>query len=195
MIGLLNNAKFADVGLQNFTGKAWHTARWDYGLTGGTPNDPKLTGLQDKRVAFIGTGATGVQVIPHLAKYCKQLYVFQRTPSSVDRRDNRPTDPIEFKRSIATSKGWQKERNLNFNACISNSNPPVDLVDDAWTKATCYSALIGGPKEVNEQNVGAHIVELHSMDMPRSQRVRERVTELVKDQEVAKKLQAWYPTW
>ena len=52
--------------------------------------------LADKRVAIIGTGATSVQAVPHLAGACKQLYVVQRTPSSVDVRDNKPIDPEWF---------------------------------------------------------------------------------------------------
>ena len=60
--------------------------------------------------AIVGTGATAVQCIPHLAQACGELYVFQRTPSSVDVRDNRPTDPDWFA-EIATpggsSGGWR----------------------------------------------------------------------------------------
>nr|AXL05789.1 NAD(P)/FAD-dependent oxidoreductase [uncultured bacterium]AXL05818.1 NAD(P)/FAD-dependent oxidoreductase [uncultured bacterium] len=49
--------------------------------------------LADKRVALVGTGATAIQVVPHLGRDARHLYVCQRTPSSVDIRDNRPTDP------------------------------------------------------------------------------------------------------
>jgi cation diffusion facilitator CzcD-associated flavoprotein CzcO len=52
--------------------------------------------LFDKRVGIIGTGATAVQAIPHLARDAGELFVFQRTPSSIDIRNNRPTDPDEF---------------------------------------------------------------------------------------------------
>ena len=77
-------------------GHSFHTSRWDYDYTGGDPSGAPMDQLADKRVAIIGTGATAVQCVPHLAKACKELYVFQRTPSSVDVRDNRPTDPEWF---------------------------------------------------------------------------------------------------
>jgi cation diffusion facilitator CzcD-associated flavoprotein CzcO len=76
-------------GLQVFKGESFHSSRWDYGITG--ENLEKLAGL---RVGFVGTGATGVQAIPELAGAgCEQLYVFQRTPSSVDKRNDFETDP------------------------------------------------------------------------------------------------------
>src|SRR5258708_11987222 len=78
-------------GIDSFAGHPFHTSRWDYGYTGGDTNG-NLQKLSDKRVAVIGTGATAVQCVPHLAKYAKNLYVFQRTPSSIDQRGNRPTD-------------------------------------------------------------------------------------------------------
>src|SRR5207302_5413166 len=83
-------------GLESFRGHSFHTSRWDYGYTGGDPDGSPMTKLADKRVAVIGTGATAVQCVPHLARACEQLYVFQRTPSSVDARHNQPTDPAWF---------------------------------------------------------------------------------------------------
>jgi cation diffusion facilitator CzcD-associated flavoprotein CzcO len=83
-------------GLETFSGPLFHTARWDYKVTGGTPQDPTLTGLEGKRVGVLGTGATAIQAVPKLAKYAKELYVFQRTPSSVSWRGQRPTDPEEW---------------------------------------------------------------------------------------------------
>ncbi|HAK63694.1 MAG TPA: monooxygenase, partial [Alphaproteobacteria bacterium] len=76
-----------------------------------------------------GTGATAVQCIPHLAESAKHLYVFQRTPSSVDVRDDRPTDP-EWVKSL--KPGWHKERLENFNTLVSGGYAEVDLVNDGW---------------------------------------------------------------
>jgi cation diffusion facilitator CzcD-associated flavoprotein CzcO len=73
-------------GFDQFKGKHFHTSRWDYGITGGSDIDWTLEKLSDKRVGIIGTGATAVQAIPQLAKWAKHLYVFQRTPASVDVR-------------------------------------------------------------------------------------------------------------
>ncbi len=89
-----------------------------------------MTGLANKRVGIIGTGSTGIQVIPQLAVSAEHLYVFQRTPSSVDVRNNAPTDP----RLMETFKpGWQRERRDNFTALVGGEHVPVDLVQDSWT--------------------------------------------------------------
>ena len=79
----------------------FHTARWDYDYTGGAWGNPVLDKLADKRVAIIGTGATAIQAVPYLGEYAKQLYVLQRTPSSVDERANPPTDPEWVKTSLS----------------------------------------------------------------------------------------------
>src|SRR5688500_9531576 len=118
-------------GIESFTGHSFHTSRWDYEYTGGDPFGAPLDKLADKRVAIIGTGATAVQVVPHLATACKELYVFQRTPSSVDVRDNRPTDP-EWFAEIATP-GWQQRWLENFTANQTGAIVAEDLVMDGWT--------------------------------------------------------------
>jgi cation diffusion facilitator CzcD-associated flavoprotein CzcO len=106
-IGPLHVAKLPGIpGIETFRGHSFHTSRWDYEYTGGRPGGGLLDKLADKRVAIIGTGATAVQCVPHLARACTQLYVFQRTPSSVDVRANAPIDPDWFS-SIATP-GWQQ---------------------------------------------------------------------------------------
>ncbi|KAK1064881.1 hypothetical protein LTR74_008313 [Friedmanniomyces endolithicus] len=120
--GVLANAKLPQVeGFDRFEGHSFHTARWDYAYTGGSPEEPDLAKLKDKRVAYIGTGATAIQSVPQLAKWSKELYIFQRTPSSVDRRDNRDTDPATWKSEVATGEGWQRERSRNFHAFTSNA--------------------------------------------------------------------------
>src|SRR5581483_11920145 len=91
--GPLNRPKLPGIpGIDSFKGHTFHTSRWDYGYTGGDTTG-KLHKLGDKRVAIIGTGATAIQCVPHLGRHAKHLYVFQRTPSSVDVRGNKRTDP------------------------------------------------------------------------------------------------------
>src|SRR6476469_6409342 len=94
-------------GIDTFAGHTFHTSRWDYDYTGGDPDGAPLTKLADKRVAIIGTGATAVQAVPHLARAAKELLVFQRTPSSVDVRNNAPLERDWFD-SVA-EPGWQKK--------------------------------------------------------------------------------------
>ncbi|RFU28103.1 hypothetical protein B7463_g8218, partial [Scytalidium lignicola] len=165
--GILNNPKMSNLpGLESFQGPIFHTSRWDYNVTGGSPTDYSFINLKDKRVGIIGTGATAVQSIPHLAEWSKDLYVFQRTPSSVDRRDNRPTDPKLWVEDIANKKGWHKERAENFNAHISNvtPKPTVDMVADAWSNAPTFSGLVGGPASVTPDKIPEYIASLHTLD-------------------------------
>ena len=89
-------------GIEDFKGHSFHTSRWDYAYTG-----QNLEKLQDKVVGIIGTGASAVQIVPEVAKTAKHLYVFQRTPSSIDFRDDWPTDP-NWARKL--KPGWQAER-------------------------------------------------------------------------------------
>src|SRR5438270_8476401 len=113
-------------GIASFQGHSFHTSRWDYEYTGGDPMGAPLDKLADKRVGIIGTGATAVQAIPHLARACQELYVFQRTPSSVDRRDNHPIDPEWF--ATIASPGWQQRWLENFTANQTGGMAEEDLV-------------------------------------------------------------------
>ena len=128
--GPLNRPKLPGIpGIDTFKGHTFHTSRWDYNYTGGDTTG-NLHKLADKRVAIIGTGATAIQCVPHLGKAAKHLYVFQRTPSSVDERRNRPTDP-EWAKSL--NAGWQRARMENFNTLVTGGQAEVDLVSDGWT--------------------------------------------------------------
>ncbi|MFM7069715.1 MAG: flavin-containing monooxygenase, partial [Actinomycetes bacterium] len=130
--GLMHKAKLPGIeGIDEFAGKAFHTTRWDYDFTGGSPTEP-MDHLADKTVGIIGTGATAVQVVPQLAKSAKAVYVFQRTPSAVGVRGQQPIDE-EWFRSLPP--GWQRERTLNFTSVATGQQPEVDLVADGWGQA------------------------------------------------------------
>jgi len=132
--GLLNIPKLPAIpGVGDFKGKLFHTARWDYGYTGGSQKEPVLDKLSDKKVAIVGTGATALQAIPYLGKYAKHLYVVQRTPVHVDQRKNPPTDP-DWAASL--QPGWQRERLENFQRGALEVFLPdeTDLVQDFWTE-------------------------------------------------------------
>ncbi|KAI0714608.1 hypothetical protein C8Q76DRAFT_856504 [Earliella scabrosa] len=190
-------------GLEDFFGVFFHTSRWDYAATGGSPTDWDLPALADKRVGIIGTGATAVQVVPQLARSAKQLFVFQRTPSSVDERGQRPTDPEEWRTKIAAEKGWQLARSRNFSAWVAGDpdRPAKNLVEDAWSRIPSYAALIGGPASggvrgpVAPERIPEHIAALHAMDLERTARVRARVDAIVQNKVTAEKLKPWYPSW
>ncbi|KAH8882310.1 pyridine nucleotide-disulfide oxidoreductase-like protein [Thozetella sp. PMI_491] len=200
--GVLSKPQLARIpGLETFGGELLHTARWDYGVSGGSPENQVLTGFEGKRVGIIGTGATAVQVVPSVAKYAKEFYVFQRTPSSVNWRGQKPTDPEEFRTKIAHGKGWQLERMANLARYNANAPRPddVNLVNDAWTELTSYCAIVGSPTwgiiEPTPEKIGEHLGRLLAMDVPHAERIRARVDEIVKDPDTASKLKGWYPTW
>ena len=177
-------------GLEDFQGHSFHTSRWDYGYTGGDPSGAPMEGLADKRVAIIGTGATSVQCVPHLAHACSELYVFQRTPSSVDVRDNRPTDP-EWFASIATP-GWQKRWLENFTANQTGMLPVEDLVMDGWTDLArrIRERIMGLPaEEFTPENMMA---AFEDSDFEKMTEIRARVDAIVEDRATAQHLKAWY---
>jgi len=187
--GFLTKPKLPGVaGIEKFNGHSFHTSRWDYTYTGGDC-EGKLTGLQDKRVAIIGTGATAIQCIPHLGEWSKHLYVFQRTPSSVDVRNNRPTDP-EWVKSL--EPGWQKKRMENFNTLLTGGFQEEDLVGDGWTDV--YRTL--NAKFIRQQTAGltdkekAMLVEI--TDQQKMQAVRARAGQIVNDPNVAEALKPYY---
>ena len=127
--GPLSRPKLPGIpGIDSFKGHTFHTSRWDYAYTGGDSNG-QLSNLADKKVGIIVTGATAVQCIPHLGASAEQLYVFQRTPSSVDVRNNHETDP-DWAASL--EPGWQEARMANFNTLVCGGDQDVDLVADGW---------------------------------------------------------------
>ncbi|KAJ5165890.1 hypothetical protein N7492_006186 [Penicillium capsulatum] len=196
--GLLSNPKLPGIpGILDYQGETFHTSRWAYDITGGSSSDPSLVNLQDKRVAIIGTGATSVQTVPALAQWSKRLYIIQRTPGAVDIRGQRKTDEEWFHREVAWAQDWQRQRIRNFHDHITTGDrPDTNLVDDGWTYAPGLVAICGnpdGPKTPEE--VPAYVKMLNEIDLPRQDRIRARVDELIKDPATAAKLKPWYPTW
>jgi cation diffusion facilitator CzcD-associated flavoprotein CzcO len=190
-IGPLHVPKLPGIpGIAAFRGHSFHTSRWDYAYTGGDPAGAPMDKLADRRVGIIGTGATAVQCIPHLARACGELYVFQRTPSSVDVRGNQPTDR-EWFASIATP-GWQDRWLENFTANQTGGSADVDLVMDGWTDiARRIRARFAElpPSARNAQSL-ARIRE--DSDFEKMTEIRGRVDAIVEDEDTAQRLKAWY---
>ena len=177
-------------GLASFEGHSFHTSRWDYSYTGGDPQGAPLDKLADKRVGIIGTGATAVQCIPYLAETAQELYVFQRTPSSVDVRANRPTDP-EWFAQIATP-GWQQRWLENFTANQAGGNADEDLVMDGWTDLSRrvrarFASL--APEDRTPEKMWA---AFEDSDFEKMEEIRARVDSIVTDKDTAQNLKAWY---
>ena len=191
--GPLNRPKLPGIpGINEFEGYTFHTSRWDYEYTGGDSTG-NLVNLKDKVVGIIGTGATAVQCIPSLGASAKHLYVFQRTPSSVDVRDNLPTDP-EWVKSL--KPGWQQERMDNFNICVEGGDVEVDMVKDGWTKI--FRNLTGKVAKQASQKLGRRLTPqergqlMELADYMQMNGVRARVDEVVTDPVTAEKLKPWY---
>ena len=191
--GPLSKPKLPGVpGIGDFKGHTFHTSRWDYRYTGGD-SFGGLTGLKDKRVGIIGTGATAVQCIPHLGEWAKALYVFQRTPSSVDVRNNGPTDPSW---AASLEPGWQKRRQENFNILVSGGDQDEDLVHDGWTdiyRKVTGAAAKEASRKLGRRLTGAERAELMAIaDYRKMNEVRARVDAIVKDPATAALLKPWY---
>jgi cyclohexanone monooxygenase len=189
-IGPLSRPKLPGIpGIEEFEGHAFHSSRWDYRYTGGDSNGG-LVNLRDKRVGIIGTGATAVQCIPHLGEWAQHLYVFQRTPSSIDVRGNRPTDP-EWAASL--EPGWQQARIDNFGTLVSGGYVEEDLVGDGWTDILRNLTGMGMAELIargaSPDEIAAR-VEL--ADFQKMEQIRARVDAVVADPATAAALKPWY---
>jgi cyclohexanone monooxygenase len=187
--GPLNRPKLPGIpGIESFKGHSFHTSRWDYDYTGGT-SEGNLDKLHDKRVAIIGTGATAVQCVPHLGAAAQQLYVFQRTPSSIDVRANRPTDPNW---ASTLGEGWHKHRMDNFNTLVSGGLAEEDLVNDGWTDIIGKLLVLmrnPGEGEFDVTRLG-EVMEL--ADFEKMNEIRARVDSIVDDPDTAESLKPYY---
>ena len=190
-LGTASRAKLPGIpGIETFEGHSFHTSRWDYGYTGGDTTGG-LTGLSDKRVAIIGTGATAIQCVPFVGRYAQHLYVFQRTPSSVDLRGNKPTDEA-WAQSL--QPGWQRARRHNFADIVEGRPFTEDLVNDSWTDifrnlASGIAAAMARGEKLTPQEA-AKKAEL--ADFAKMNKIRARVDETVKNPDAAEALKPWY---
>src|ERR1700730_7246939 len=177
--GILTTPKLARIaGMEKFKGESFHTSRWDYNID-----------LSGKRVGIIGTGATAVQAVPELAKIVGQLYVFQRTPSSIDVRDQRETTEEE-RATWAKECGWAQARRARF-ARISEVRAAVLANDDY------LAGKIQDFKERKKHDRQLTREELMEKQLDSSfrvmEQVRARVDAIVKDPKTAAALKPYYP--
>ncbi len=186
--GPLSRPKLPGIrGIDRFEGHTFHTSRWDYGYTGGGP-DGDLQKLSNKKVGIIGTGATAVQCIPHLGKSAEALYVFQRTPSSIDVRNNEPTD-ADWAKNL--QPGWQRELMENFNSLTSGGVIEEDLIQDGWTEIIRNLISLANYRgsDVNWDEV-PKLMEI--ADFEKMEQIRNRVNQFVKDPNTAEALKPYY---
>lgn len=182
--GLYSNPKLPGIpGIETFQGPSFHTSRWNYDFTGGNA-EGSLTGLQGKKVGIIGTGSTGIQCVPPVAAFAEQLYLFQRTPASIDVRGNRPTDE-EWFRSLPP--GWQRQRMMNFTALTSGVAQEEDMVNDSMTNLFRQT----------DTNTGSRFQDIDSEERNRAEilrmeAVRQRIDSVVRDKNTAEALKPYF---
>ncbi len=165
--GTLAKPKLAKIeGMTSFTGHSFHTSRWDYDYTGAD-----LSNLADKKVAIIGTGASAVQIIPELGKVAKELYVFQRTPSSIDIRDDWETDQ-EWAKSL--KPGWQAKRR------------------EKMLKMMGRGGFAYGGSKADGMTREEKIRHQENRNIDAMMRIHRRIDEVVEDPETAESLKPWY---
>ena len=191
--GPLSRPKLPGIpGINEYKGYTFHTSRWDYGYTGGDSRGG-LTNLKDKRVGIIGTGATAVQCIPALGESAKELYVFQRTPSSIDVRNNAETDPAW---AAGLQPGWQRERMDNFNILVNGGDQDEDLVNDGWTDI--FRNLTGIAAKIASRKLGRRLTKVERAelmelsDYRKMNQVRRRADAILDDAATADSLKPWY---
>src|ERR1700757_4095767 len=182
--GPLHRPKLPGIpGIGDFRGKQFHSSRWDYDYTGGSPAGG-LDRLRDKRVAVVGTGSSGIQIVPVVARDARHLYVVQRTPSIIDSRDNAPLEPGWTDRQ---ERGWQRRRMENFDAILAGIAQDTNMVADQWAAIWCRDIQVG-PTDSPE----AVAAMLEEMDFAQMERIRARVDELVDDPVTAEALKPYY---
>ena len=177
--GILTTPKLARIeGMETFEGKAFHTSRWDYNVD-----------LAGKRVGIIGTGATAVQVIPEIAKVVKELYVFQRTPSTIDVRDQRATTPEEIE-TWSKEPGWARARRERL-ATISSGRTALKGNDDFLSgKAADFKERKQYERELPQEEMIQRQLNSNFRIM---EQIRARVDAIVKDPKTAAALKPYYP--
>jgi cation diffusion facilitator CzcD-associated flavoprotein CzcO len=177
--------------IDTFGGHCFHTSRWDYGYTGGSYEGDPMTNLADKRVGIIGTGATAVQCIPALGRDSAELFVFQRTPSSIDVRNNHPIAPEWF---AGLGPGWQQRWYENFVTLQTGGFADEDLVMDGWTDISQrirdrVVTMVGQ----GEQPTPALMLRAYEdSDDEKMEEIRARVDAVVHDPATAAALKPWY---
>lgn len=195
--GGFDNPKFPGIpGISKFKGHQMHTSRWDYSYSGGD-TEGNLTKLGDKRVGILGTGATGIQIIPQLGKFSQELYVFQRTPSSIDIRNNRLTDEQWYH---SQAEGWQRERMDNFARICSGISVEQDLVNDGWTAALqSFTGFFGQSKTGHQTTTSdspeetARLVKfMQTSDFKKMESIRKRIDQIVEDPKTADALKPYF---
>jgi cyclohexanone monooxygenase len=165
-------------GLERFAGEWYHTARWPH-------EGVDVTG---RRVGVIGTGSTGIQIIPEVARDAAHTYVFQRTANFSVPNANRPLDP-EVERSWKERYAEQREvqrRSLLGVAIAPGEHSALELSDEEvrrtlqqrWEQGGGMPVLLSFRDFLVDERANAKAAEF----------VRSKIRETVRDPAVAELL-------
>jgi cation diffusion facilitator CzcD-associated flavoprotein CzcO len=196
-VGILNLMKLPAIpGMETFSGRSFHSGRWDYAYTGGAQEElppvyggtesGRLSKLADKVVGIVGTGASAIQCIPAVAESAKELFVFQRTPAPVGVRGNRPTGETVLR---TVRPGWQWDRMVNFQALMEGHTVDTDLVDDGWTHH--FGPTHHAPREPG-LSIKQMLQRAEEIDFEIMEEHRARIVETVTDPRRAEILKPYY---
>ncbi|VUC33469.1 unnamed protein product [Clonostachys rosea] len=166
---------------------------WDWSKSGGSQENPDMAKLQGKRVGIIGTGATSVQVAPHLAKWAKHTHIFQRTPSYVGPQVQKETTATYWA-DVANEPKWQYKRMKNLDGLFTGKPDIEDNIQDGWSKVSGMRAMAGfSGKIITPAMEKQHIKDMMDIDYEWTEAMRSHVDALVDHPSTAQKLKAWYP--
>jgi cation diffusion facilitator CzcD-associated flavoprotein CzcO len=166
-------------GLEDFGGEWYHTARW--------PHDG--VDLDGERVGVVGTGSTGIQLIPEVAERAGHLTVFQRTPNYAVPARNRPLEDGEYEEIRENYDDiWERARNSRLgmpfdveeNSARTLSDEEIEeLLEKRWQQ--------GGFRFLHTFQPG-HVLSNEETNQKISEFIREKIRERVDDPETAEKL-------
>lgn len=176
--GCLSSANLPDIpGHVQFRGQTYHTGRWPHA-------DVDFTGL---RVAIVGTGSSGIQATPEIAKQAAHLYVFQRTPNwSVPAR-NAPLAPGAQAAVKAEYQAFRARQRTLGTACHYPPNKQSALAVDPTEREQIYERWwqLGG---LSFLGAFGDLIFNEQANATAAAFVRDKILALVKDPMVAAKL-------
>jgi len=178
--GCLSSARIPDFpGLASFTGPTYHTGRWPH-------EGVDFTG---QRVGVIGTGSSGIQSIPIIAREARELVVFQRTASYSVPAHNGPIDDDE-RRAIKADYAAFRARNLQTATAVGSRLPMGETSALAVTPEERQKVYEERWEQGGLQFLGAYIdllIDPNANDTA-AEFVRTKIADVVGDPELAARL-------
>ncbi len=178
-VGALSTANMPDIpGINDFAGECYHTGRW--------PHEP--VSFEGKRVAVIGTGSSGIQSIPEIAREAAHVTVLQRTPQYSVPAGNRPITPEEVAEAREDWDAIRAKMHANFGGFPFDTHGRSALDDTPEQREALYEELWqrGGFKFFLDLYVDIVISEEANKSL--ADFVRAKIREIVRAPETAAKL-------